>query len=167
MLLLWCSMFMLTSCIADMNQHVNALSVTPSILSFHSPLLTIQSKYKIRSSSLLEQIQVRLNSKHKHCIATHILGNSKYIYSFFLCRWIKNTAAFTKLNNHSYLKHNSYLTSKLNAMFNMAFLCYILPITGIVMEFKSTSAMGKAPLFIHRMIFRQQTLDLLSKEHYS
>lgn len=65
----------------------------------------------------------------------------------------ENIAMVTKLNNHSYLKQNSYLMNRLTAMFIMAFLSFTgCCISGIVMELKSTSAIGKEPLFIDRQV---------------
>lgn len=36
----------------------------------------------------------------------------------------ENIAMFTKLNNHTYLKQNSYLMNRLTAMFITAFLSF-------------------------------------------
>lgn len=63
----------------------------------------------------------------------------------------ENIAMFTELNNHSYLKQNSYLTNRVTAMFITAFLSFTGGcVSGIVMELKSISATGKEPLFIDR-----------------
>lgn len=71
----------------------------------------------------------------------------------------ENTPMFTELNNHSYLKQNSYLTNRLTAVFITAFLSFTgCSEPGIVMEFKSMSAMGKETLFMDRQVHICSTL---------
>lgn len=80
---------------------------------------------------------------------------------------------FTELNNHSYPKQIFYLTNRLTAMFITAFLSFTGGcVSGIVVELKNISAIGKEPLFIDRqahvpLYTFKQVLDRLSNKYYS